>query len=186
MFKRFTAAARQAVILAQDEARRRRHRSIGPDHLLLGLLDEPDGGAAALLADLGVSGAELDAATRRMRPTGRSGVLSDGDALASIGIDLDEVRWRVEEAFGPGALDRTRAGRRRRHIPFEPAAKRALELSLREALHLRHNYIGTEHLVLGLLAGADPVTAELLRERGVTLEQARAAVVRRPGRAASG
>ena len=80
----------------------------------------------------------------------------DAEALATLGIDLDEVRRQVEEAFGPGALDRTRAapaGRRavRRAHPVRPGAKKALELALREAMQLKHNYIGTEHILLGLL-----------------------------------
>ena len=98
---------------------------------------------------------EADLAGRATAPAA-AGSVEDADALAALGIDLDEVRRRVEEAFGPGALDRARAPKRRflgGHIPFAKEAKKALELSLREALALRHNYIGTEHMLLGLLHG---------------------------------
>ena len=75
---------------------------------------------------------------------------TEPEALAAIGIDLDEIRRRVEASFGPGALERGRRGRGR-HVPFTPAAKKALELALREALRLGDREIGAEHVLLGLL-----------------------------------
>jgi ATP-dependent Clp protease ATP-binding subunit ClpA len=104
---------------------------------------------------------------------------SDGAALASIGIDLDEVRRQVEEAFGPGALDRTmaaRGGRRRGHTPFDRSAKKVLELALREAIALHHNYIGTEHLLLGMLHTETGAAQRILAARGVRQHVARVMV----------
>ena len=89
------------------------------------------------------------------------GLLSEGEgvaakALASLGISLEAVRAQVEELIGHGPS--APAG----HIPFTPRAKKALALSLREALQLGHNYIGTEHLLLGLAREGEGVAAELL------------------------
>jgi prophage maintenance system killer protein len=89
------------------------------------------------------------------------GLLGEGEgvaakALASLGISLEAVRAQVEELIGYGQS--APAG----HIPFTPRAKKALELSLREALQLGHNYIGTEHLLLGLAHEGEGVAAELL------------------------
>ena len=87
----------------------------------------------------------------------------DRDALATIGIDLDRVRERVEESFGAGAVDPPSCEGR---IPFTAKAKKALELALREAVHLERRGIGTEHILLGL--AHDGLAAELLAERGLT------------------
>ena len=98
--------------------------------------------------------------------------------FAALGIDLDEVRRRVEEAFGPGALDRVRRPRGRRwggHIPFAKESKKTLELALREAIALGHNYIGTEHMLLAMLRGGG-VAHDVLVARGVRLDAARVIV----------
>jgi hypothetical protein len=114
----------------------------------------------------------------RARTQGRM-TPSDAEALASIGIDLDQVRRQIEEAFGPGALDRTRppAGRRGRwssgHLPFEKETKKVLELSLREALALGHNYIGCEHILLAMLHAETGTAGQILRARGVRQDAAR-------------
>ncbi len=163
MFERFTDRARAAVRGAQEAARELKHGRIGTEHLLLGMLSQPESIAAKVLDGAGIT---------------REGVLSDvqsavagrldtGDALASIGIDLDEVTRKVEEAFGPGALQRTRAGGGRfgGHIPFSPRAKKVLELSLREALVLKHNYIGTEHMLLGLLREGEGLACQVIGDR---------------------
>jgi len=89
------------------------------------------------------------------------GLLAEGEgiaalALESLGISLEVVRARVEEIIGRGQI--TASG----HIPFTPRAKKVLELSLREALQLGHNYIGTEHLLLGLLREGEGVAAQVL------------------------
>jgi len=95
------------------------------------------------------------------------GLLAEGEgvaalALESLGISLEETRDRVEEIAGRG--QGTPAG----HIPFTPRAKKVLELSLREALQLGHTYIGTEHLLLSLLAEGDGIPAQVLAGRGAT------------------
>jgi ATP-dependent Clp protease ATP-binding subunit ClpA len=179
MFERFTKDARQAVVLAQEEAVALHHGWIGTEHLLLGAL-RAGGGAARLLAGFG-----LDADGVRedvVRLVGRGEDDIDRDALATLGIDLDEVRARVERAFGPGALMRGRACRRGgtgHMIPFTPRAKKALELTLREAVDLGERELRAEHLVLGLLREGDGVAARILAERGVTLAAARERVAGR-------
>lgn len=174
MFERFTDPARRVVVMAQQDARDRLQDRIRTENLLVGLLETPGTPGAALLGAAGVDRDVVEAALARQ--TGPD----DAEALASLGIDLDEVRRRVDESFGPGALDRTRAARGSRtmlgHIPFDRSAKKALELALREAVRLEHRYIGTEHLLLGLLWPGDGVAQPILAEQGVTLEGMRAAV----------
>jgi ATP-dependent Clp protease ATP-binding subunit ClpA len=179
MFERFTGAARQTVVRAQEEARSMRHGYVGPEHLLLGLL-AVDGTGASVAGDLGLDYRAARAAV--LRYVGQHDI--DQDALASIGIDLDAIRQRVEEQFGPGALSRpgsddpARTGR----LPLVPRAKKVLELSLREALHLKHNYIGTEHLLLGLLREGHGLAARVLAEAGVTHGAAAAEITTRLAR----
>jgi len=179
VFERFTDRAREVVALAQSEARSLRHNYIGTEHLLLAMLSQTDGPAARVLEELGV--------TRERIRTGvvewiGEGTLSepDADALEVLGIDLEEVRRRTEEAFGPGALKRTRAARalrgrrwfRRRcdgggHGGFTPRAKKVLELAIRESLSLAHRYVGTEHVLLGVLREGEGVAAQLLHKEKV-------------------
>jgi ATP-dependent Clp protease ATP-binding subunit ClpC len=113
MFERFTNRARHVVVLAQEEARRLRHNYIGTEHILLGLLGEPEGLASR--------------------------------ALTGLGMSLEGTRQEVMDLVGAGKKEP------RGHIPFTPRAKKTLELGLREALQLHHTYIGTEHILLGLL-----------------------------------
>ena len=84
----------------------------------------------------------------------------DAEALAAIGIDLDEIRRRIEESFGPGALERVPLTPRgplnwTGRLPLNDQAKMSLALALKEARALHHTYIGTEHLLLGLLRVAE-------------------------------
>jgi ATP-dependent Clp protease ATP-binding subunit ClpC len=81
-------------------------------------------------------------------------------ALESLGISLEAVRQQVEEIIGHG--QHTPSG----HIPFTPRAKKVLELSLRESRQLGHNYIGTEHILLGLISEEDGVAAQVLSSLG--------------------
>ena len=92
-------------------------------------------------------------------------------ALASLDISLESVRAEVGEIIGPGGEEP------RGHIPFTPRAKRVLELSLREALRLKHNYIGTEHILLGLLREGDGVAAQVLVKLGADLARVRHQVI---------
>jgi hypothetical protein len=116
-FSRFTDRARHVVVAAQDAARGAGNATIRPEHLVLGLLSEPEALAARAIVGQGVA---LDAVRRT--------------ALAT----LPEATDRVPEL-----------------IPFDAQAKKALELSFREALRMGHNYIGTEHILLGLLELGD-------------------------------
>ena len=170
MFERFTDRARQVLVVAQVEARALGHNFLGTEHLLLGLLDG-DGVAARVLRAEGLEVDEVRQAIAQ-RVGGGPRLVGDAEALASIGIDLEEVRSAVEESFGKGALERGLFNSRRRKggrgiggPPFVPRAKKVLELSLREALALGHNYIGTEHLLLAIVREGEGVAAQLLRER---------------------
>ena len=104
------------------------------------------------------------------------GLISEGEgvaakALAMMDINDEDVRASVIEIIGEG--EKTVEG----HIPFTPRAKRVFELSLREALQLGHNYIGTEHLLLGLLKEGEGVAAQVLTKRGADLSQVRQNVI---------
>ncbi len=92
-------------------------------------------------------------------------------ALRSIGVRLEDVRAQVEEIIGKG--NASTAG----HIPFTPRAKKVLELSLREALQLGHNYIGTEHILLGLIREGEGVAARVLTNLGADLGKVRNQVI---------
>jgi ATP-dependent Clp protease ATP-binding subunit ClpA len=139
MFERFTNNARQVIVLAQEEARRLDHNYIGTEHVLLGLLAQPDSIA------------------RR--------------ALDGTGITLEQARARVEATIKRGK--RSPSG----HIPFTPRAKKVLELALREALHLGHNYIGTEHILLGLIREGEGLGAVVLENLGVDVQALRQQVI---------
>ena len=104
------------------------------------------------------------------------GILGAGEsvavqALASLGISLEAARQQVEEIAGRGS--RQVPG----HIPFTPRAKKVLELSLREAIQLGHNYIGTEHILLGLIREGKGVAAQVLTRLGADLDQTRQQVI---------
>jgi ATP-dependent Clp protease ATP-binding subunit ClpA len=92
-------------------------------------------------------------------------------ALESLGISLEAVRAQVEQVIGQG--QRAPTG----HIPFTPQAKKALELSLREATQLGHNYIGTEHILLGLIREGEGVAAQVLVKLGADLPRVRQQVI---------
>jgi ATP-dependent Clp protease ATP-binding subunit ClpA len=180
MFERFTEEARAVTVGADRHAAALRHGWIGTEHLLLALLDDHERRAARILVDAGLTGARARAEVERIVGVGEPDL--DADALATLGIDLDAVRERVERTFGPGALAR-RGGRRRRAAtdgrrPFTPRAKKALELSLREAVARGDSFIGDEHLLLGLLREGDGVAARILRSAGVTREAVLAALAR--------
>ena len=141
MFERFTERARQVVVLAQEEARTLRHRYIGTEHILLGLLREQEGVAAAV--------------------------------LESLDITVRGVRARVAAIVFAG--DEAVTGQ----IPFTPRAKKVLELSLREALSLGHNHIGTEHILLALVRENEGVAARILLDFDAEPERIRAEVLPR-------
>jgi ATP-dependent Clp protease ATP-binding subunit ClpA len=168
MFERFTDSARECVTTAQEEARKLGHGYIGTEHLLIALAADTQHLGGHILRQLDVTPESVRGDVLRI--VGRGG--PDPDALATIGIDLDAVRARVEETFGPGALERGRAG----CIPFTPRSKKALELSLRTAVHLGDDFIASEHLLLGLARTDDGMAARILDERGLTRDRLEAAV----------
>jgi ATP-dependent Clp protease ATP-binding subunit ClpC len=104
------------------------------------------------------------------------GLIHEGEgvaakALESLSISLDAVRAQVEEIIGQGGSSPSG------HIPFTPRAKKVLELSLREALQLGHNYIGTEHILLGLLREGEGVATQVLVKLGADLGKVRQQVI---------
>ena len=138
-FSRFTDRARRAVIASRQEAIRRGHERVLPEHVVLGMLHEPEGMAAKTIAALGVS---AEAAR---------------DALA---------------AALPPALPRE-PGKEKEHVPFDSRCKTVLELALREALGFGHNYIGTEHILLGVIEEEEGQGGGTLAGLGITKERAR-------------
>jgi ATP-dependent Clp protease ATP-binding subunit ClpA len=196
MFERFTHASRDAVVQAQAEARELRHPRIGTEHLLLALLADSQGPVAAMLGDNGVDHTSVRRElTRRVGP-GAPSVSepladtdqADADALRAIGIDIAAVRRAIEQNFGPDALRlpppeaprrrgflrrKTHSGPSRGHIPFSPRAKKILELSLREAVRLKHNFIAPEHILLGIVREGAGLGARILVDAGVDLQELR-------------
>jgi ATP-dependent Clp protease ATP-binding subunit ClpA len=137
-FGRFTPRARRAVASAQEEARKGKHAAIGPEHLVLGLLSQPEALAARALTDLGA--------------------------------DAEAVRAAVTT---PGTEKKAVRG----HLAISPAANGVLQRVLGEALRLDHNYIGTEHILLGILCEDQEPAARALIDLGVSHEAAEQWVV---------
>ena len=147
--------------------------------------------AARALAGLGVDAdaveRQLDRAAPRGNPLAAGATSGDAEALAAIGIDLEEIKRKVEESFGPGALGRVPPAQQgpltwASRMTLTRESKQSLGLALKEARALRHNYIGTEHLLLGLLRTAEgndrgDFTPETLRGLGIDPAQARQRVL---------
>jgi ATP-dependent Clp protease ATP-binding subunit ClpA len=187
MFERFTKPAREAVVQAQFEAREMGHSPIGTQHLLLALVADENGSVARALRAQGVDTVSVrDAIVQRLGVAAPvTDPLPEADdedaaALKAIGIDIEQVRRAIEANFGPDALRLPRKeepskrrffGRARDgftgHIPFSPRSKKVLELSLREALRLHHNFIAPEHMMLGLLREGDGMAALILADAGI-------------------
>ena len=171
MFERFSKSAREVVVRAQADAATLGRERIDADVLLLGVAGG-ESRAARVLAEHG-------ATHRALRTRAASGGL-DGKALAAIGIDLDEIRRRAEASFGPGALER---GRRRAAATCRsrPGAKKALELSLREAIAAGEREIAPEHVLLGVLreGGAETLLRSVGAEPAVLREALSPAASRR-------
>jgi ATP-dependent Clp protease ATP-binding subunit ClpA len=197
MFERFTKAAREVVLDAVKAAERLGQRQVGPEHLLLGLVTAGHEVGAQVLAGFGLDAAQVERAITRRDPRH---VLSEAEltALRAVGIDAEEVFRRIEEAFGepdwfvPDATERPerrlfggrvgrsgigRRGGRGRGVRFGKEAKQTLEQSLRQAIGLKHRYIGSEHILLGLLALPQPPLPGLLAAHGITYELARQRVL---------
>jgi ATP-dependent Clp protease ATP-binding subunit ClpA len=177
MFDRLTKDARDAVLTSASMAAERGAAKASPDHLLFAVA-AANGAGTRILAGYGVTVAGLKAATAR--PSGRAGLTDDEiSALRAVGIDTDEVFRRIEETFGPGALDESAMARRSRRRgwlggPFDPQAKKVIELSLREAAALGHREISSAHILLALLRhGVSGPLGAVLADHGVTYDDAR-------------
>ena len=149
MFNRFTERARKVIILAKEEARRFNHDYIGTEHILLGLIREGEGVAAAVLQKMGVS--------------------------------LENIRLEIEKLVQPGPTTQIIGD-----IPFTPRAKKALELAAEEARSLGHNYIGTEHILLGLIREGEGIAYQVLLNLGLDLSTVRNEVMELLGSALPG
>ncbi len=163
MFERFTSSAREVVKTALREAGELRHQYVGTEHLLLGVLGQSSGAAATVLAEAHLSPDFVRAEVVRRVGCGTDQLgAQEADALSVLGIDLDAVRAKVEGSFGEGVLDQPHGGRPGGRLPFTPRAKKALELSLREAKQLGHHQLGSEHVLLGLIREADGIAGQIL------------------------
>ena len=149
MFNRFTERARKVIVLAKEEARRFNHDYIGTEHLLLGLIREGEGVAAAV--------------------------------LQKMGLGLESIRLEVEKLVQPGPSTQMQGD-----VPFTPRSKKALELSAEEARSLGHNYIGTEHLLLGLIREGEGVASQVLINLGLDLNRVRSEIMELLGSATPG
>lgn len=138
----FTERVRTVLAMAREEAARLRHEYVGTEHVLLGLVREGEGVAAA--------------------------------ALTGLGVQLDEVPMLVEAIVGPGRA----RGPVGPDLPYTTRAKKVLELAMSEAREQSHPYVGTEHLLMGLLREEKGIGAQVLATRGVTIEAARAEIAR--------
>lgn len=161
MFERFTKDARSAVVLAQEAAREGHAGMIDVVHVTLGVLKANSGAIDALQE----AGLDADLLRRRLSDHARGSGL-DEEALASLGIDFGAVNRAAEETFGEGALERAGLlaklrGRQRAHIPFTKDAKKALELTLREAIRLGDKELTDRHILLAVLRAGGPVAGLL-------------------------
>jgi ATP-dependent Clp protease ATP-binding subunit ClpA len=143
------------------EARRLGHSYVGTEHVLSALVGRSDSGAVSVLARLGVSGEAVEAELACWLPPVQARQKLDAEALAVLGIDLDAVRERLEQTFGPNALERS---------PFSclgvcPRLKRALAHALDQAAG---EELDDRHVLLGLLSVDDSVAARVLGHLGIT------------------
>lgn len=153
MFKRLTDRSRNCVQAAFEEARMLGHDSLGDEDLLLGVLCDDEGIAAEALSSLGVT---LEGAREESQE-----MLSD--ALSSIGISFEDMRREAGDAFEMRIPDN-------RRIPFSPRAKKALVEARKEMRRLGDNYLGTEHVLLGMLRNEEGTAIRILASMGVSPE----------------
>ncbi len=160
-----TPRAEKVIELAVDEARRLGHHYIGTEHLLLGLVREGEGIAAGVLESLGVNLEKVRAETVRV--------------LAQLGPSASAMEDATEsaEGMGNGSEQGAQPGRGPdRFDKFTDRARKVLTLAQEEATRFNHNYIGTEHLLLGLVHEGEGVAAKILSNLGVELNRVRSAV----------
>jgi ATP-dependent Clp protease ATP-binding subunit ClpA len=190
MFERFSTEARQVVLDAQAHAARLGHNYIGCEHLMLSLSGS-ETVVGEVFDELGLAPAAIEPVVLRLL---RAPPI-DKDSLAAIGIDLGTVTARVEEAFGPGALDCTPKGARRRcrrqrapvasagmAAPFTPNAKKCLEGALHQAVSTRDGHIGVVHLAVSLLSMRAGIVPRILSELGVPARTVVSLVIERTRR----
>lgn len=151
--------------LAAAEARALGHDYIGTEHLLLALLARRTGSATAVLERLGLVPDQIRERLLAELPEPAPPTL-DREALATLGIDLDRVRARIEDAFGPGALEQTRAG----CLSVAPRVKLALAYAVDEA---DSRPVSDSHVLIGLLCSQPSPAAQVLAELGVSLTMLR-------------
>ena len=192
MFERFTTQARAVIDGAQRFSLELGHHYVGTEHLLLALLEPPAGIPHVVLSHAGltVERVRADIETYLADARGAENTMldrEDAEALEAIGIDLDAVRAKIEESFGPGALippprpRRRGLFRRRRQaptrsttcVPFTARCKKVIELGLRETIRLRHDHIGSEHLLLGLVREGEGLAAKIICDAGISLDDLR-------------
>ncbi len=149
MFERFTERARKVILLAKEEARKYNHDYVGTEHILLGLLKEGKGVAAAVLNNLG--------------------------------LGLDKITLEIEKLVQSGPSTKVNGD-----VPFTSRAKKVIEMAMDEARSLGHNYIGTEHLLLGLIAEGEGVASQVLINLGLDLGRVREEVMNLLGSATPG
>jgi ATP-dependent Clp protease ATP-binding subunit ClpC len=167
IFTRFSDRSRKSVEAALEEARMLGHDSLGDEDLVLGILRVDEGLAAEALTSLGVT---LEGAREESEE-----ILSD--ALSSIGISLEEVRREAGDAFEMRIPEH-------RRIPCSPRAKNALVEARKEMRRLGDNYLGTEHVLLGILDNQDGTAVRMLARMGVEPETLQERLFELRGRAA--
>jgi ATP-dependent Clp protease ATP-binding subunit ClpA len=160
-------AAEPYLAAGAAEARRLGHNYVGTEHVLLVLIRNPDGGATAVLRQLGVGADAVDEALAGWLGTSRPKI--DPDALAALGIDFEAVREQLEASFGPGALEQTLAA----CLSICPRLKMALAYALD---HADGTPLADEHILLGMLSIRDCVASRVLAKLGVSLPAAQAAL----------
>jgi ATP-dependent Clp protease ATP-binding subunit ClpA len=158
MFERFTRNARAVVVGAQEVAARSGAPEVRPAHLLESLVATDSILAMRVLADLGAPGDEVRRVVRGLAVRYSDGLdADDAEALKLLGIDLDDVISRIGRDLSSGREPIGQGCQR-----FAAEAKKVLELSLREAVRLHDGFIGTEHLLLGLIRAGDRTVLQTL------------------------
>ncbi len=153
MFTRFRDRSRESVEAAFEEARMLGHDSLGDEDLLLGILRADEGIAAEALTSLGVTLEDARDECEMML----------ANALTSIGISLEDIRREAGDAFDMSLPSD-------RKIPYSPRAKKALVRARKEMRRLGDNHLGTEHVLLGILANEDGTAVRILASMGISPE----------------
>ena len=153
--------AERYLAAGTEEARRLGHGFVATEHVLLVLIRDPGGDASCILGRLGVTTAAVEAALAPCAGPSARGI--DPEALAALGIDFETVRQRLEESFGPGALEDTQAG----CLGVAPRLKRALAFAVD---HAAGGPVTDVQVLLGLLSVPESLAAHVLGQLGVSFE----------------